>query len=684
MKSIVHQQEVEDRWVAIRRRINNAVYKEDVAEFLSRSESDLTKKKIIATLSELANYRLDSPDGWVNEGETSAQGDVVICEGLETFFVPAVEGTLSIQEFMETYADRSQEFLRFIQDDLGNLLERWLKKGFEGTPYIKGRSNRVLKPEYQEKGINLVESACMSIRIIIHFYTLVLQSNGKEKRFSEFFESFLRTQKNKFQQVFSNALSLIVESFQKGKDGKIETAETEGMPGSGWSWCQFEGLPPMLYFTQCAVDAFTELDVYLIRPHQKKDNMTVAMEKLFSENQQAINDFQFCVDMSRRWVLNRVLNKISHNYGLHFEEYANVKILDTIDDEFKMSQYIAELESIDNFEREKNNDSVLSPFITRRGNREKELNAPFVEYNSLYSLLIILWTFGDQREDGEEADSTIKAKIERALLQLVINYRKYPTIREIVDKYPYRFTLPDVQKGEKIFSSNSSPDHQLAYEDSGFLTLLARLLVFFGVYGIADHSLLDPIIKELYTDLLFSRNRRNAKYPNLWSQNDIEVFSTFRAVQTLTFYYIYQQGKELNQGESKKQTPSQLFQAVADQLAKSEMQSDSVPKTSNTDQSIPKKEFPFPNFREYYRKNSSQDWSPAVDQLQKDHIKRFETLGDMIIHALKCNKMKEERGCNVLESLVSYLEKPWDKNGKLLHRNKIEGLEEHLGLDENI
>lgn len=412
----------------------------------------------------------------------------------------------------------------------------------------------------------------------------------------------------------------------------------------------------------------------------EKDSITVALEKLYLENEEAIKDYQFCVDMSRRWVIKKVLKDISHNYGLHYEEDAQIEILDTIEDEIKIDQLLNELESINNFQREKKKEATLSPFVIRRGNKEKELNAPFAEYNSLYALLIILWTFGDQREDGEDYDNHLKAKIERALLQIVINYRNYPVIRKILDEYPYRFILPDVQKGDKVFSSNAKPEDQLAFEDSGFLTLLSRILVLYGVYGIADHSLLDPIIREMYVDLLFARNRRNSKYPNLWSQNDVEVFSTFRAVQTLTFYYLYQQGKELNQQRSGNQSKSEFFREVAQFLEQVEITSPQ-PATEPKDDKV---EFRYDNFKEFYLSEANKDWPLAMNDEQTRHIKRFQLFGDYIIYAIENGDLDEEKGEKLLNQLNSCVQKPWDDNGKPLHRPKIEAWEERYRFEEKI
>lgn len=675
----ITRQEVEDRWIALRDNFKNTLKIEEVAEFLGRSESDLTKQKVRMTLVELANYRLEKgTNGWVNEDGTLASGDVVICEGLETFFVPAVEGTLSMQEFLESYSEKGQYLLKVIKDDIDNLLERWTKKGFEGMPYLKGRPSRVLKSEFADIEINLVESACMAIRVILHYYTLIHRSKETEKRFSEFFEPHFRNQKKSLEEVFSKALNVIIRAFQKGSDGKIGTAKTDGELGSGWSWCEHSGLPPMLYFTQCAVDAFTELDIYLIRPHViDQEDLPLVVKKLYTENEQLLKDYQFCVDMSRRWVLNKVIKGISQNYGFYYEESANIEILDTINDNDKMYQLSKELYAMEDFERvDKKSDKALSPFVITIDSKEKELYAPFVEYNSLYALTIMLWSFGDKREDGEEDDPNLKAKIERALMQLIINYRDYPVIKKVLTDYPFLFTLPDVVNGEKIFSFNVQNEHQLKYEDSGYLTLLARILVLYGVYGVADHSVLDPIIQELYVDLLFAKNRRDVNYPNLWSKNDVEVFSTFRAVQTLTFYYAYQRGKEINKVNNTQQSPAEFFKNIAEQLESSDGKVSQNRTTKLKTDELRKVNFDFANYREFFLGQSDADWPMSDAEDQKEHLKRLESFGDRIIQLLIGGKIDLEKAQNVLKQLNSFVKNPWDKSGILRHEVRMEGLEE--------
>jgi hypothetical protein len=74
---------------------------------------------------------------------------------------------------------------------------------------------------------------------------------------------------------------------------------------------------------------------------------------------------------------------------------------------------------------------------------------------------------------------------------------------------------------------------------------MTRLLVLFVVYGVGDRNMLEPVIRDLYVRLLQSRNREKPEYSTLWSEKEIEIFSTQRAVQALTFYYAYARGKEL-------------------------------------------------------------------------------------------------------------------------------------------
>ena len=74
--------------------------------------------------------------------------------------------------------------------------------------------------------------------------------------------------------------------------------------------------------------------------------------------------------------------------------------------------------------------------------REGLENEPMLLYNNLYALLILLWSFADWDEKGENPNELVKNKINRALMQIVYNYKSLPTVRQALSAFPYQFYLP--------------------------------------------------------------------------------------------------------------------------------------------------------------------------------------------------------------------------------------------------
>lgn len=270
----------------------------------------------------------------------------------------------------------------------------------------------------------------------------------------------------------------------------------------------------MLFFTASAVDAFAELDLYLIRPaigNDWKEEPSSGQKKLlefYNNNRDELISLQLCVEMSRRWVQSSALSYLSQGYGLHPEEW-------------RLEQDLGDYK-------------VYEDELKRKGFNQPAL----VLYNSLYVLQILLWSWGDRNERGDGYDEGEKSRINRALAQLVYNYDSFQAVKEILKEFPYKFFLP----GKKYFIS--ATDNKCEYLDSGFLPLLTRLLVLFVVYGVGDRNLLEPVIRNLYIELLQNRNRGSVKNSVLWSSDAIEIFSTQRAIQALTFYFAYARGKE--------------------------------------------------------------------------------------------------------------------------------------------
>ena len=490
------------------------------------------RDRIQETLGQLALYRLEQGSFRSTSPVPTAPGDLATCEGLEAFLVPAVEGALPFSDFLSRFRgsgpERSEQekqaFLAEFGKDVRQLVDRWKTGRFSGQPYAVEESIlRALPPNLQDKQkwVSITEAAAMACRVLIHLLTLKL-SPSKEESESGHFNKYIGSQLDDAG-VFAalkNAIEFLVRAFQKG-DGdsegvKIVSAKNGGESGSGWSWTDHANLPPILFFTASAVDAFAELDLYLIRKSADgtwdrtgtEDQRKLAA--FYQREATTIDLLQLCVEMSRQWVENLVLANISIGSGEYVEP--------------NVETFLGDAEAYKQF--------------AQGVKREGLANPPMILYNNLYALLILLWSYADWDEKGECIDELVKNKINRALMQIVYSYKSLPTVRQVLSVCPYQFYLP----GKGYFRDGS--DVKCSYLDSGFLPLLTRLLVLFVVYGVGDRNLLEPVIRDLYVELLQNRNREKLDYSGLWSSKAVEVFSTQRAIQALTFYYAYARAKE--------------------------------------------------------------------------------------------------------------------------------------------
>jgi len=279
-------------------------------------------------------------------------------------------------------------------------------------------------------------------------------------------------------------------------------------------------------------------------------------------------------------------------------------------------------------------------------NEEGEFHEPLALYNNLYALLILLWSFGDWDNEASEKDTQSRSKIERALLQVVFNYGNVSIFQEILNRFQYQFYLP----GEDLFDKTKGKSGR-TYMDSGFLTLLTRQLVLLGVYGIGDRTVIDPLIGQLYTNLLLNRYRGDPKYAYLWSANNREIFSTQRAVQALTFYYKYVEAKE--SAEFKQKSLHQeinlikLFSELLEKLKKSEEPS-SV--------EIPK----IPDHNDFRRiiVEKGKKWLSGLSPDQELFMLEVKKTGDKILKTYHNGELSEEEALSLLIALEKIVARP--------------------------
>ncbi len=666
----VKHEDVIARWTSIRenRECDLAVTSENVASFLGASESESVAQKIRDSLTHLADWRLEA-EQFENEEEGGARaGALATCEGLEAFLVPAVEGALPMSAFLTGYS-QSDSLAEALVADVKGLVKGWQKDGFTGEPYatkleIKKALDAVKGK--QARKLNITEAAAVATRVIIHLLTLQFHHTKDEALFKEKigeeldFEVLLA--------CLADAIHFLVDAFQASRDEEnaIGSATVSGLEGSGWSWTAYPGLSPMLFFTAAAVDAFAELDLYLIRPATllKRNECPRDLRVFYDTHEVVLSKYQFCVDMARRWAVNEVLPNISTGLGFYgqVQEEASGRALVQMPDPKQFETYEADLKRVAANE----NDEELADEPTRL----------FLLYNNLYALTTLLWTFSDWDDQGKEKESSIAASIERALLQLVYNY-KIPVWREVLDAFPFVFNL---YAGD-LFGKGKS----VTYMDSGFGTQLARLIIFYGVYGVGDRTVMDPLAQELYIDLLMNRYRNDADSAYLWSSRQREVFSTQRAIQVLTFYNAYAKGREKAYGASGlgsgKEGMAGFFRQVADFLSGTSTPGQVVQEHAGGEPAPPNPPEPpvppEPKIVEAkdlaaYGRSIKKPMHRMTDTLMED-VEDIMRIGTDILDRHQAREIPFDDANPFLDGCSDFLNRPYEKNGK-----KREAFEKNL------
>jgi hypothetical protein len=654
---------VKERWDRIRanKKCDLSLSPETVADYLRKPEFELVQDRISETLRQLAAYRLEK--GSFRSSAPPGPGDLVTCEGLESFLVPAVEGAFAFSAFLKNFLDSGNDlnaFVTAIVSDITGLVDRWEKAVFSAQPYANEDSIlQALPPNVQEKMkvVNVTEAAAMACRVLVHLLTLKLNPSAEEVRLAKFRDMVgARLDESRMFGGLANAIDFLVRAFQKG-DGETEEiriaqAQNGGDAGSGWSWTDRPQLPPMLFFTASAVDAFAELDLYVIRKSAdgsweaegNEDQKKLA--GFYRKNAAAFEKFQLCVEMARLWVQNSVLGFLCIGSG-----QLEVPGLEPRFDDKKQKEY-------DTYQQE------IS--------REDLEHNPLVFYNNLYALQILLWSWADWDDHGSQPNEEAENKINRALALLVYNYNNLAVVRRVLSRFPYQFYLP----GKGFFKKAS--ENGVTYLDSGFLPLLTRLLVLFVVYGVGDRNLLEPVIRDLYVELLQSRNRTRFEYSALWSDDAIEVFSTQRALQALTFYCAYAKGKELVTNGSVRgaapDTDSLVIENKTGRRITLQIASDEVVETvaRPVAESLPARvEFRAETFGEFCAELGIQPDSSPRPEEEGDLLQQATTLGNQIVKAIKREHLAEVEAARlILVSLAKIVKQPRD--GKILRDREFQ------------
>lgn len=353
-----------------------------------------------------------------------------------------------------------------------------------------------------------------------------------------------------------------------------------------------------------------------------------------------------CVDMARRWVLKVVLPALTSGVGQYRETYPD-----------KSDMKLAPQPKLDSFKK-----TWLQA--------DEKLEEPTLYYNSLYALQILLWSFGDRTDDGTKVDAAAKSDINRAITLLVSNYDTLPVVGDVLSKVDHKFLLP----GKGVFEGTDESAN-CEYLDAGFLPALTRLLVLFVAYGVGDRNVLEPIIRDLYVSLL---QRQNSKliYRALWSRDAVEVYSTQRAIQALTFYHAYAAGKELAEKRKggggggdlvRNMTGRQVFLQLIDESPKTTQRP--VPETAPV---VPKEEDPAVVFKAKFGEDFAKylkaipGWKAHMagpDDREQEWTKRVLEFGETVFADGKAGKIAVPAAVEViLLAIADLMQQPWDEN----------------------
>src|SRR5947209_8370964 len=170
-------------------------------------------------------------------------GDLAICEGLEAFLVPAVEGALTLSDLLKAMPANNcdkQVFADAVVADVNGLLSRWIVSSFSGEPYanpddILGTLQPIRRQEI--KKVDIVESAAMACRVTTHLLTLKLV-RPQEGEFRTLIGDKIPEQH--LFTALTKAVEFLIKSFRKGpgetEQEKIASSSVGTQHGSGWSW----------------------------------------------------------------------------------------------------------------------------------------------------------------------------------------------------------------------------------------------------------------------------------------------------------------------------------------------------------------------------------------------------------------------------------------------------------------
>lgn len=494
--------------------------------------SESIKNDILLAWNGLVISRLEKGYFDNEDNPFNREARIATAEGLESFLIPCLKSPELKEELMErlkTKKTNGGKFIDAFMNDINYLVNATIikeeskghvspkdsqGKGFFSDPYWHPESvKKAILPNAKAKNpilgkgyIEIVDSIGFIVPTMIHFLKLFKNEDlFKSKRIN-----------------FNNIENVITEGIKKIINWHIK--------GEGWGWGDKEkyGLPTNLYSTWTVCETFSEIDDYIL-----KEEIALGKKHPFGFKSK---DMWKCIEETKNYIVDNYLD------------------------------FMIEEEPI----LPKKNGSEIESFTVNNQNSIKYIDLN----NDLYALDILILTYADRKWENNlpfiatidkrieetELDEEIRNKLELALYKIIKIY-KNPEAKKILQTKEYKFYFePGNVLNKQTFRREPK---WFEYSDKSFLPLLLRVIIQFLMYNIGNPIVLEELATEIYIDLLLTRHKKEPKLRHCWDDTYFGVYTTERAIETLTDLYLYYKEKGEVVGSLEEHIPIRLAEMVS-------------------------------------------------------------------------------------------------------------------------
>ncbi len=460
--------------------------------------------------------------------ETSEHGPVLLAEALCSFLLPALNENL-LPRLIGRLQEKPEFREAFFQDvkrlfDLVTPSESGEPYQFTGEPYSNLGAPMVLARGVKQVPRNL-DCATWVVGTGLYVWQLFSPHQGKAKAVSTleagFFDDLCRT--------VDAAIDFMMSCYSSDQ--------------KGFRWTDDPAIPPLLYFTWTACKAFDDIDA-IVLPLERRENIPEEADLLES-----------------RWLDDEKIKASPFN----FDRY---KLLECMRGAREgLLQWVEELEAggmcEDNQMKLEGKDDVRYAYWDLGSADYAGQQIEHVEKVNWLNNLMVLDGLVTTYADKEPAlGLTLRPRLERALVSVVEKYRD-PSVRPMLDNWEYVFFLPigeSAQFNRAYLRQSRENRVALRYGDKVFVPLLLSIVVDLLEFGIGNPIILEELMRELYGNLIFGRNRR-VEWQWVWDRDSFSIFATQRTLEALNDYQSYVSSREKSEmpGEA---VPASIDRAI--------------------------------------------------------------------------------------------------------------------------